>query len=58
MIKKEYLKVGETKVVNGEVCIKPDYFGDGLTYGTIFKDEEYINQEQSTQRLTHQKQQQ
>lgn len=36
----EYLKVGEAKIVNGEVCIKPDYFDDGLTYGTIFKDEE------------------
>lgn len=40
MSKNEYLKVGETKVVNGEVCIKPDYFDDGLTCGTIFKDEE------------------
>ena len=40
MSKNEYLKVGETKVVNGEVCIKPDSFDDGLTHGTIFEDEE------------------
>lgn len=37
---KEYLKVGEAKLVNGEVYIKPDYFDDGLTEGFIFKDED------------------
>lgn len=40
MSKKEYLKIGEAKVVNGEVRIKPDYYDDGITDGVIFKDED------------------
>lgn len=37
---KEYLKVGELKIVDDEVFVKRDYHTDGLAYGHIFKDEE------------------
>lgn len=40
MNKKEYFKVGEAKVENGQVCIQPDYYDDGITDGNIFKDAE------------------
>lgn len=40
MSKKEYLKVGDAKIVNGQVCIRPDYYDDGFTYGNIFKNAE------------------
>lgn len=40
MSKKEYLKVGEITVVSGEVFIRPEYYTNGLSFGTIFKDEE------------------
>lgn len=36
----EYFKIGESKVVDGEVMIKPDYYDDGLSFGNIFKDAE------------------
>lgn len=39
-IKREYLKVGESKVVAGQVLFKPDQYDDGLDFGNIFKDEE------------------
>lgn len=37
---KEYLKVGELKVVDGTTYVKPDFYDDGLVSGCIFKDEE------------------
>lgn len=40
MSSKEYLKVGESKIVDGETLVKLGYYDDGLSYGEIFKDEE------------------
>lgn len=40
MKNKEYLKVGELKVVGEEILIKPGYYDNGLDFGHIFKDEE------------------
>ena len=37
---KEYLKVGENKIVEGEIYIRPDYYDNGLDQGIIFKDAE------------------
>lgn len=37
---KEYLKVGELKVVGEEILIKPGSYDNGLDFGNIFKDEE------------------
>lgn len=37
---KEYLKVGELKVVGDAILIKPGYYNNGLDFGRIFKDEE------------------
>lgn len=36
----EYLKIGELKVMDGEMFIKPDCYTDGLSFGSIFKDAE------------------
>ncbi len=37
---KEYLKIGEIKNINGEMFVKRGLYDDGLTFGSIFKDEE------------------
>ena len=36
----KYLKIGELKIVDGDVFVKQGYYDDGLAYGHIFKDEE------------------
>lgn len=36
----DYLKIGEIKIVDDEIFIKPDYIDDGLAFGCIFKNEE------------------
>lgn len=40
MGKHEYLKIGESKIVDGQVCIKPGYYDNGITDGHVFKDTE------------------
>lgn len=40
MSKQDYIKIGESKILDGQVVIKPDYYDDGLAFGNIFKDEE------------------
>ena len=37
---KTYLKIGKSKVVDGQVLFKPDCYDNGLSFGNIFKDEE------------------
>lgn len=36
----EYIKLGERRVVDGEIQYKPGYYDDGLAFGHIYKDEE------------------
>ena len=32
------LRIGKKIVLNGETLYQPDYYDDGITFGTIFKD--------------------
>lgn len=36
----KYVKIGELRIVDGDVSVKQGYFDDGLAFGRIFKDEE------------------
>ncbi len=40
MDKHNYIKIGQSKTIDDQTLIKPDYYDDGLAFGNIFKDEE------------------